>query len=77
MLYCVRHPYEPLYKVGFTCNVARRMAEYKSHGMPVKPLFVRSGTRDDEKRVHAALAPARAYGEWFRCSREAVQLAMQ
>ena len=76
MLYCVKHPYEPLYKVGFTADVARRMAEYKAHGMCVRPLLVRPGGRREEKSVHALLEGARAYGEWFRCSREAVTLAM-
>lgn len=76
MLYCIKHPYEPLYKVGFTADVARRMAQYRSHGLPVRPLLVREGGRQDEKSVHTLLEGARAYGEWFRCSKEAVTLAM-
>lgn len=76
MLYCIKHPYEPLYKIGFTANVARRMQEYRSHGLVVRPIMVKEGTRKDEKIVHSLLEGARAYGEWFRCSREAVTLAM-
>jgi len=76
MLYCIKHPYEPLYKVGFTSDVTRRMSEYKSHGLSVRPCLVTKGTRQDEKNVHSLLEGSRAYGEWFRCSKEAITLAM-
>ena len=74
MIYCVKHPHLSLYKVGFTCDVERRMREYASHGMWVKPLWVRPGTRADEARAHDLLKETRYSGEWFKCSREALNL---
>lgn len=77
MIYAIEHPYEPLCKVGFTCDVARRMREYASHGLIVKPFKVVRGGRAEEKRVHSLLTDAWEGGEWFCCSREAVSLAME
>ena len=77
MIYALKHPYEPIYKVGFTADVDRRMREYLSHGMPVKPLLVCPGGRDRERSIHALLRDAWHGGEWFACSREALVLAVE
>lgn len=74
MIYCIKHPYLSLYKVGFTCDVGRRMKQYASHGMWVKPLYVKEGGREDELSLHRILEPTRRDGEWFACKRETLDL---
>jgi hypothetical protein len=76
MLYAIKHPHLPLIKVGFSADVSKRMAQYASHGLWVKPFRVTNGGREEEMRVHAFLRARRCRGEWFHCSREAVDLAM-
>ncbi len=76
MLYAIKHPHMPLIKVGFSADVAKRMTQYATHGMWVKPFRIARGGRDEEMRVHTLLQAQRCRGEWFRCSREAVDLAI-
>lgn len=77
MLYAIQHPHLPLCKVGFTSDVGRRMQQYATHGMWVKPFYVVQGGRWHEKRAHTLLLSAWETGEWFACSKEAVRLAME
>lgn len=76
MLYAIKHPHLPLIKVGFSADVSKRMTQYATHGMWVKPFRITRGGRQEEMRVHALLQTRRCKGEWFRCSKEAVNLAL-
>jgi len=57
--------HEPI-KIGFSEDVSRRLAAFRTHHWGnVEVLLVMPGLRDDEKAIHQRFEPHRIRGEWF------------
>lgn len=61
-------------KIGFTADLARRLAAYKTHSdSDVTLLGTCEGTLVDERRLHHHFRAQRFRGEWFKSSPELLQ----
>jgi hypothetical protein len=60
-------------KIGFTTDVPRRLAEFRTSNRFVSLILHVEGSREQEKRVHAALYPCRIEREIFRAKDPKVQ----
>jgi len=71
VVYVVKRPRERMVKIGFSTNLASRMATLQTAaGAQLVLLAAAAGTREDEKALHKRFAEHRASGEWFRYHRE-------
>lgn len=71
VVYVVKRPRERMVKIGFSTNLASRMATLQTAaGAQLVLLVAAPGTRDDERALHERFAAHRQSGEWFRYHRE-------
>jgi hypothetical protein len=66
LVYFIKDPQTNLVKIGYSKNVLTRLEELRyQHGKNLSILFLRSGNRREEKRMHQVFAASRVHGEWF------------
>lgn len=63
-----------LVKIGYTCDVNKRMATHLSSNPDAQLMAVIPGTRDDEKSYHARFKSLHYKLEWFRFAEELAEM---
>lgn len=64
MLYLIQSG--SFYKIGYTTNLRRRMAQYKTHNPNILLLGLKEGTLLDEQQYHQRFSEFKYQTEWFR-----------
>lgn len=61
-------------KIGFTSDLDSRLAQYKVHNPDIRLLNYKSGTREDEKRLHTLCKEYKYSDEWFIYNEEVIDI---
>lgn len=71
MLYFILNPRRDAVKIGFSDAVRKRMGQLQSASPDVLLLLgICPGGTSEERAVHVRLGHIRLRGEWFRCTKE-------
>jgi hypothetical protein len=63
-----------LIKIGYSCDIPKRMAAYATHNPDAQLMVVTPGTRDDEKNYQNRFGHLRIKLEWFSFGGELAEL---
>lgn len=61
-------------KIGFTSNLKSRLNQYKTHNPDIRLLNYKSGTKEDEKKLHVLCEKYKYYTEWFTYCEEVIDI---
>ena len=61
-------------KIGFTSDLDSRLAQYKVHNPDIRLLNYKSGTREDEQRLHTLCKEYKYSDEWFIYNEEVISI---
>lgn len=61
-------------KIGFTSDLDSRLSQYKVHNPDIRLLNYKSGTREDEKRLHTLCKEYKYSDEWFNKDKRILEI---